>query len=163
MKNTVKTVITVLVVVCCGIICLAAFGYYFLEKDYLEYDVKQMISPVFTEAEAEYLGDSFQDNSQEGYSYYRLKFQVRNDSNVGREERYLNSFIFRDTDGYCDVLAVTEEKGFSVDENGCYYPPWKESAYQIVVCVRDGIREFDAWYTNYSSDETQKIHIILPQ
>ena len=47
MKNTIKTVITVLVVVGCGFISLISFGVYLSETDYMEYEIGRMVSPVF--------------------------------------------------------------------------------------------------------------------
>ena len=160
MKNTIKTVITVLVVVGCGFISLISFGVYLSETDYMEYEIGRMVSPVFKEAEAEYLGNSYTGEEEDGYSYYRVKIVLENNSNYGIDEASLNvHFTMPKEELY--LKEYEEVAPFDIWKEGRYYPAGQEALFYKIVCVEDGCKEIDVFYQNYQTDEKQRIPVTL--
>ena len=161
MHNTLKTVLTVLVVATCGFIWLISFGVYLIETDYMEYDVERMVSPVLKEAQAEYLGDSYNGEKEEGYSYYRVSITIENNSNFGIDEASMN-IHFETGDGSARYLRECEESSpFDTWKEGRYYPADREAKLYKIVRVEDGCNIIDAVYKNYETDAEQRVSITL--
>lgn len=161
MKNTIKTIITVLVVVGCGFICLISFGVYLSETDYMEYEIGRMISPVIKNAEAEYLGSYYNGEEEEGYSYYKVGLTIENNSNYDLEENELTIHFETFQGGYSYLREYEEENFFDLWDNGRYYPAGKKARLYKIVRVEEGCTEIDAVYKNYETDEEQRIPVIL--
>lgn len=160
MKNTIKTVITVLVVVGCGFISLLSFDLYLSETDYMEYDIGRMVSPVLKEAEAEYLGNTYNGEEEPGCSYYKVKMVIDNNSNYGIEEASLNIHFTKSKEEYF-LKEYEEDSPFDRWKEGRYYPAGTEAQFYKIVCVEDGCKEIDVVYKNYSTNEEQRIPVTF--
>lgn len=158
MKNTLKTVLAVLIVAGCGFICFLSFGVYLVETDHMEYDAERMISPVLKEAQAEYLGNSYNGEKEEGYSYYRVSMIIENNSNFGIDEASLN--IHFET-GARYLRECEENRPFDTWKEGRYYPAGKEAKIYKIVRVEDGCNIIDAVYKNYETDAEQRVSVTL--
>lgn len=162
MKQTIKTIITVLVVLGCGFICMISLGSYFAETNYMEYDIERMIDPVITQAAAECIGNSYEGQPKEGYSYYQLTLTLENQSNFGLEESYIYlSYEGSGDEGYYYIREVENEDSFAIWEAKDYFPAGKTAEFNQVLCIEDGCRDLDVIYRNYSTKSEQKVHIEL--
>lgn len=161
MKSVIKTVITVIVVMGCLMICLISFGIYLSQTDYMEYDIQRQISPVLKAAAAEYLGDSYNGEEKEGCSYYKITYTIENESNFGIEEASVYLRYEYTGDEYYFIGEIDGYKPFETWKEGYYFPAGKTADFYQIICVEDGCKEFDAVYTNYKTDKEQRIHISL--
>lgn len=163
MNHVVKTIITVLAAVGCSFVCLLSVGFFFSETDFLKYDVERMADPVITDAEIQYLGESYEGEQEEGAAYYLLTVTLDNQYNFGREE----SGIYLGYDSYFgdqEIYMVRDVSDYSLLyslNEGYYYPAGKTSVYRRILCIENGCQEFDIVYSNYYTDEEQRIHVNL--
>lgn len=161
MKSTIKTVITVLAVLGCGLICLISFGVYLSETEYMEYDIGRMVDPVLVEARAEYIGENYGGEAEEGYSYYRVRTVIENNSNIGLNEFSINLHFENAPEEYYYIREIKEERPFDVWKEGRYFPAGKTADYYKIVCVENECNKIDVVYENYETKTEQRIHITL--
>lgn len=161
MKNTIKTVLTVLVVMGCLFVCLISFGVYLSEKSTLKYDISSIVEPVIKEAKAEYIGDSYAGEEREGCSYYNVKVTLENNSNFGLNEGYIHFIVENTGENNYSISKEKENRPFDVWEEGYYYPAGKTADYNMIVCVDNECKAFDVIYRNNRADREQKITVTL--
>ncbi len=161
MNHTVKTIITVLVVVGCVFTCLLSLGFYISETEYLEYDIAGKTAPVLKEADAEYIGDSYNGESEDGYSYYRLRVEIENNSNFGIEESFLYIYVVNTEDNFFSIREVEEDRPFDIWKEGYYFPAGKTADFYKIVRVEDGCSELDVVYKSHMAENEQRLHITF--
>lgn len=157
----VKTIITIFVAGVCACVCLFSVGYFFTETDYTEYELVRMVQPVFHDVKAEYIGDTYGNRTEEGYSYYRLLFEIENPCNYGMDYFYFYyegpehgmSYSVWEVNESSDTLTSEWEKEF--------LPAGKTTNISRIVHVQNGCKEFDVVYENWNMDGKQKFHVEL--
>lgn len=164
MKQAVKIVITVMVAICSGFVCLLAIGYYTGETSYLEYDIESLIEPVLLEAEVSDLPEEYViENREEGRNLYLLAVTFDNPSNCGLEGYQINLRYEASDSG--ETYWIREEgENFSTYrnwENGYYLPAGKQTTFYAVVSVNDGCEKFDVIYYNYQTKSEQRVPVEL--
>ncbi|MGN0377735.1 MAG: hypothetical protein ACI4ED_08870 [Suilimivivens sp.] len=161
MKNAIKTVITVLVVIGCIFVSVISFGIYISETNLMEYDVKNLIDPVMKEAEAEYIGKNYNGEEKEGYSYYKITCTLENNSNFGISEGDIYLQYKNAEDEYYHIIKTEEDRPFDIWKDSYYFPAGKTADFYQIICVEDECNEFDVVYVNYKTQAEQRIHINL--
>lgn len=161
MKDVIKTVITVLVVVGCCFICLLSFGIYLSETNYMEYDIECKLDPVLIKAAAECLGNSYNGEENEGCTYYKITCTFENESNFGIEESSV--FLHYESTGkeYYYVREIDGYKPFDTWKDGYYIPAGKTADFYQIISVEEGCSEFDVVCKNYITATEQRVHISL--
>lgn len=161
MNQTIKTIITVLVAVGSCFVCLLSAGIFISETDSLKYDIERLVNPVMTDARVNYLGESCEGRTEEGCSYYLLTVTLDNQYNYGREESgiyFVYDSYSGDQGGY-RISEVSDDFLLNSLNEGYYYPAGKASVYRRILCIENGCREFDIIYSNYYTDEEQRLHV----
>lgn len=156
----VKLITTLLITGSCILICLVAAGSYFEEREYSDYKLKQMVQPIFHDVTAEYIGDSYGENKEEGYAYYKLLFEIENPCNYGMDTFY---FYYQSTDsaaGYIKEIEKEEDTLIREWEQN-FIPAGKTVNISRIVRVQEGCRGFDVVYENWGISEEQRMHIEL--
>ena len=118
--RVVKIIITVFVAIISIFISLLSFAILFSETDYLKYEAMGNTDPVITTAEIAYLGNEYNGESEEGYSYYQLNLMIENNSNYNYDTNtvllHYDSSTYDDNDSkHYSVLPIKEEI-FGFDE-----------------------------------------------
>lgn len=162
--RVVKIIITVFVAIISIFISLLSFAILFSETDYLKYEAMGNTDPVITTAEIAYLGNEYNGESEEGYSYYQLNLMIENNSNYNYDTNtvllHYDSSAYDDNDSkHYSVLPIKEEI-FGFDETNCI-PAGKEATCTKVLCIEDGCHGFLVTYHNYRTDKEQIIAIDL--
>lgn len=160
-KQTVKTIITVLVGVFCGFVCLAALGFYLGATETLTYEMEHAINPEITKIEATNLGNSYMGNRSEDCTYYRLAIGLSNESNYGRRD---NSFYFwfeseAEYEYYSVSRVTTENPDFY---NGDYYiPAGRDGVIYEIIRVENGCEAVRVNFNNYYTNEEASFLVDL--
>ncbi len=162
--KVVKTIITVFVAVISMFICLISAVILFSETDYLKYEAMGNTNPVIAFAEIEYLGDEYNGESEDGFSYYCLYMTIENHSNYNYDASsvflHYDSSAYKENDQrYYSVLPIKDET-FGYDETNCI-PAGKEATCSKILCIEDGCNGFLVTYHNYRTDNEQIIEIDL--
>lgn len=162
MKQAVKTILTIFFAIFCLLAAIFSFGYYLSETDYMEYEAERMIDPIIKEVKAHEIGKTYNGESEEGYTYYRLDITMENPGNYGKDG--LDFYFNYNMDAYEDYYYVRRVDGdisFTHWDNDYYMPPAKETTIFEVVKVEDGCERFDLVYYNYQTELEQKIPVDL--
>ena len=162
--KVVKIIITIFVAIISMFVCLLSVVALFTEIDSLKYEAMRYMNPVISSAEIEYLGEEYNGESEEGFSYYRLYLTVQNQSNYNYDASnvllHYNSSGYDDNDkDYYSVFQIMDEI-FGYDETSCI-PAGKEASYSKILCVENGCSGFLVTYFNYKTDYEQTIVIDL--
>ena len=104
---------------------------------------------------SERLGDTYEGaQAEEGYTFYRLDFQVTNEGDETRyTDNYYGIYFNEDNGNYNDVLDWwhTEEEESQPrylfeDYDYTYLPAGRTGTYQMVVQILDGVKSFTVDY-----------------
>lgn len=161
MKQAVKIVMTILFSMFCCFVMLIAAVYYFSSRDSVVYDVQSMAVPQMKEVQTEVIGDTYQGETCEGATYYKLFILLENPSNSLKESY----------DYYFDYLDKTGEYFGGVREmkNGLYdsntglnvLPAGAAGVITKVVQVDKGCTEFSLVISSHLAKEKQSFLVKL--
>lgn len=165
MKQVIKTIITVFVGIVCFFICLIAVFACYEQIDFLDYSIADEHKPVIIAAEAEYLGQEYNGETEDGFSYYRVYLTFKNKSNFAKNGSGLTiMYSSEDYDGNGDkiyrILTTGKEYHGNYD-NTDYIPAGTESTYSEVISIEDGCKGFEVYLWDYNTEEINGIMVDL--
>lgn len=162
MKNWIKNLITVFVVLFCCFIMFLGVAYYRFEANYYaKYEANDRTTAQLQDVQAVWLGDTYQGQSTEGKVYYELVITLENPGNLTKKEsEFWFTYYDEEADCAAEVSNVLEEQTFgSGYDNSRVLPAGKEGVLRKVICVGKDVEQFTVIYSN--NERTQRMKVYL--
>ncbi len=162
MKQSGKTILTVLIAVVCVVLCVIFYSYYQSKASRFSYWEIEGQGPEITEVSAKKLGKEYKGKSQDGKTYYQLTMKIKNQSNYGRDSNSI--YVSYDAYEYLHygmVEVIEDTLSFSSSDSNYYLPPGKEAEVFEIICVEDSCKKINVLYWLLNEAEEQRIPVDL--